>query len=82
MPIISKRQAIYQGIPRKHLHTVLVPREWGLQIAKEWIKAHDYKARHRTTTNFYRFNQVPEIIGAHFYTKILPNDVELVFQTY
>ena len=80
MPEISLSEAKKRGIKSGELHTIIIPKEFGLDNAKQWIKSHKYKARHRTTVNTYRFNQIPEIIGARFSSKKLPNGIILVFQ--
>jgi hypothetical protein len=82
MPQISLQEAIKKNLKSGHIHTILIPKEFGLDEAKKWLKSHGYKIRHRSTTNVFRFNQVPEIIGARFGSKRLPNGVILVFQYY
>ncbi len=80
MPEITIQEARQRGIKSGHVHTILIPKTKNLQKAKEWLKSHGYHTRHRTTTNYYRMNQVPEITGARFATKTLPNGYMLVFQ--
>ena len=82
MPRISIDDAIKRGIKSGELHTILIPRTIPLEDAKLWLKQHGYKIRHRSTKNFYRMNQLPEILGSKYATKILPNTggIEFVFQ--
>jgi hypothetical protein len=87
MPIISKKEAIKRNLPLKGLHTILMPktltnpiREQSKAQSIDWLKSHGYKyGKIRTTTHYYRFNQIPAIYGAKYYTHKLPNGVELVF---
>ena len=82
MPRISIAEAKKQGIRSGELHTILVPKSIPLKDAKQWLKSHGYKIRHRSTANFYRMNQLPEILGSQYATKILPNTggIEFIFQ--
>jgi hypothetical protein len=80
MPKITKSEAKKLGIKSGQLHTIIAPKTLDLDDIKQWLKDHGYKIRHRSTTNFYRFNQLPEVIGAQFYTKTLPNKIMFTFQ--
>lgn len=82
MPYITIDEAKRKKIPRNNLQTILIPRDNDLDIARKWLKKHKYKVSHRTTTHFYRFMQNNPIIGAAYYTKVLPNKIELIFQKY
>jgi hypothetical protein len=87
MPIISKKEAIKRNLPLKGLHTILMPktltnpiREQSKAQSIDWLKSHGYKyGKIRITKHYYRFNQIPAIYGAKYYTHKLPNGVELVF---
>lgn len=80
MPIISKKEAIKRGLPLKGLHTILMPKTLTKAQSIDWLKSHGYKyGKIRTTSHYYRFNQIPAIYGAKYYTHKLPNGVELVF---
>jgi len=73
------------------LHTILIPksdllapegspRGFNKKSAIEWLKNHNFHwDRFRTTKNYMRFNQVLAVKGSSYYTKKLPNGVELVF---
>ncbi len=80
MPRISIEEAKKRGLKSGELHTILAPKTMDLDLTKKWLKDHGYKIRHRSTTNFYRFNQLPEILGSKYGTKVLPNGIEFVFQ--
>ena len=80
MPEISITEAKKRGVKSGDLHTIIIPKTFGLDNAKQWLKSHGYKIRHRTTANTFRMNQVPEIIGAEFRSKVLPNGIIFVFQ--
>lgn len=82
MPRINIAEAIKRGMHSGELHTVLAPRTFDLQSVKDWLKAHNLHIRHRTTKTQYRFNQRPEVIGAEFYSKRLPNGLLYVFQSF
>jgi hypothetical protein len=90
MPIISAKEAEALNIPRGKwfIHTILIPlfageRPIQKKEAIKWLKAHDYEyRRYRSTANYHRFNQAPEIINARYYTQRLPNGVDLVFEKY
>jgi hypothetical protein len=83
MPIITKSQARKMGIPKKTLQTVLISRNNTINESKKWLADNHYaNSYYRTTTNFRRWMQTPPIAGSTYYSKILPNGVELVFQIY
>lgn len=83
MPLITKAQAHRMGIPKKTLQTVEIPREWGLATARKWMKKNNFaNAYYRRTVNFYKFLQTPDIKGASYYSKVLPNGAILVTQEY
>ena len=82
MPKISISEAKRQGMKSGELHTILAPKEFDLQSVKDWLKQHGLHIRHRSTKTQYRFNQRPEVIGANFYSKRLPNGLLYVFQSF
>lgn len=83
MPTISIEQAKKMGIPKKNLQTILVPDYYSLSDSKKWLRDHNYvNSNYRRTINYIRFLQNFPIKGAKYYTKKLPNDIELVFQEY
>lgn len=63
------------------LHAVLFPKSnFSLDDAKQWLKSHNYEYIHnRQTKNIYRFRIKEQIKGYNFFTKVLPNKIELVF---
>lgn len=84
MPTITKSEATKKGIPKKTIQTIELPKDkFNLRTAKKWLKDHNYaNAYYRTTDNYYRFMQTPDINNANYYSKKLPNDVIIVFQNY
>ena len=80
MPEITITEAKKRGIKSGELHTIISPKTLNLFEVINWLKNHNYKTRYRITKNTYRFNQIPEIIGARFGSKILPNGLIFVFQ--
>jgi hypothetical protein len=84
MPLITKTEAKKKGIPSKTLQTIELPKsKFNLTTAKAWLKKHNYaNSYYRTTDNYYRMMQTPDIKGANYYSKKLPNGVILVFQEY
>jgi hypothetical protein len=82
MPKISKREARRIGLSSGTIHSIIAPKMYDLMEIKDWLKKHGFKSRHRTMRNTYRFNQTPEVIGAIFYSKRLPNDLVLTFQRF
>lgn len=85
MPKITKTQAYALNIPNKSLQTILFDKDsWNIPQAKHWLKIHKYHYKEwRQTANQYRFWQIPDIIGAKFYSKRIPTlGVVLVFQEY
>lgn len=83
MPRVSKLIARIFKIPNESLQTILIPDNWSLLDSREWLKEHEFNYRsYRSTENFRRFKQLNPISGAQFYSKTLPNGVELVFQKY
>ena len=82
---IRKTQPSGSGISERsspiELHTILIPKtEFNKKSAIEWLKNHNFHwDRFRTTKNYMRFNQVLAVKGSSYYTKKLPNGVELVF---
>jgi hypothetical protein len=63
------------------LHTILFPRDgFNKKSATKWLKEHNFHwDRYRIQKNYMRFNQVLAVRGASYYTKKLPNGVELIF---
>lgn len=83
MPLITKEEAANKGIPRNSLQTIEIPREFTLKQSREFLKNNGYLYQnYRTTKNFRRFIQNPDIKDAKFYSKKLTNDIILVFQEY
>jgi hypothetical protein len=83
MPLITKKQAESMGIKKTSLQTIIIPKsDFTVSKAKEWLKKHGYLWQYyRTQANTYRFAQTYDIKDATFYSKKLPNDIVLVFQT-
>ena len=81
MPPITKTEARRTGRPTSGLQTILISNNFGTLVEmKAWLKNHKYKyGRHRRTTNFFRFIQNLPIIGAKYFTQVLPNGIELVY---
>ncbi len=85
MPKISKEVASKLKIPKNAIHVILFDKKWWKKkSAQQWLKRYHYEHRENTTSkNFYRFQQlIPQVIGATFYTIVLQNGIELVFQKY
>lgn len=66
---------------RNILHAILFPKDkFTLNEAKKWLDSHNYNYIHnRQTKNIWRFRIKTEIRGYTFFTKVLPNGVEMVF---
>ncbi len=67
------------------VQSVLIPRTYPLDYAINWVISHGYRV-HKVdmTANFYRFRQKPpkrRLGEANYYTKILPNGIELVLMS-
>jgi hypothetical protein len=62
------------------LQTILIPRStFTLQQAVKWLIDNNYSHKKvDNTEHFYRFRQVPPT-GHKFYTKKLPNGIDLVY---
>lgn len=85
MPTITVAQAKERGILRNtwFLHTILTPIEWSKEKSIKWLQRHGYRhSRHRTTANYHRWNQAPEIHGADYTTNVTKNKVHLIFERY
>jgi hypothetical protein len=83
MPLISKKQAIESGIPKKTLQTILIPNVNSIADSRTWLKEHHYSTAYwRKTKDFRRWMQTPPIKGASYYSRVLDNGVILVFQEY
>lgn len=83
MPTISKSEAIRSGIPKKTLQTILIPNDYSLKESRAWLKDHNYSnAYYRNTKNFRRWMQVFPIRGASYYSNVLNNGIELIYQEY
>jgi hypothetical protein len=64
------------------LQTVLIPKhKFDLEQAKGWLEGHHYPF-HKVdeTPDYFRFRQQEPVKGAHYYSKKLPNGVDLVFE--
>ena len=61
------------------LQTILIPRSnFTLDQAIEWLKQHGHSHKKvDETEHFYRFRQLPPGFN-RYYTKTLPNGIELV----
>jgi len=81
MPVISKEEAIASGKPTEGLQTILFPKsKFTSSSARKWLKRENLRSDDvRETANYYRFMQTNPIFGAGYYTKMLPNGVELVY---
>lgn len=80
MPILNK--PLKEDINKKYiLHAILFPKnKFTLNNAKIWLKENNYHYIHnRQTKNIYRFRIKNEIKDYKFYTKILPNNIQLIF---
>lgn len=64
------------------LQTVLVPKDrFTLPNAIKWVGLNGYKIKKvDETRNFYRFRQTEPLSDVKYFSKVLPNGVELVFQ--
>lgn len=64
------------------LHSILIPMEsFTKKQANDWIVKHKYlPIKAKAEGNFYRYRIHPQIKGKEFYTKVLPNGVQLVLQ--
>lgn len=84
MPIIGRDLAIAKGLPLKKwfLHSVIFEKKkWSKEQSKQWLKENKhYYIRYSDTANYHRWNQSPEILGASFKTKKLPNGISLVYE--
>lgn len=83
MPTISKSESKKLGYQFPNIQTILFDKDkWNKRTASSWLKSHNYKYdNHRTTVNQHRFLQHNPVKDATYYTKTLPNGVQLVFQT-
>jgi hypothetical protein len=82
MPIITLDEARRAGIRSGSVHTIIAPKEFGLRRAQNWLKEHGFKASVRASLNTYRFSQGPEVEGARFYSKKMPNGLVFLFQSF
>lgn len=84
MPYISIEKATQYGYPNPNIQTIQFPKvNFNLHDSKYWLQRHGYLYRnHRDTKNYHRFIQNDVIIGAHYYSKTLPDGVILTFQNY
>lgn len=83
MPTISQAKAKKMGIPSKSLQTILIPNKYDLEHMQQWLKDNNFvNSNYRKTANFVRFLQNFPIKNASYYTKKLPNGVQLVYQQY
>lgn len=66
------------------LQTILIPRRnFTLRAAKAWIRKHGFRLTFfgkpvDITTNYYRFRQSDPVQHAKYFTKVLPNGIELI----
>lgn len=83
MPTISRSLAARMKLPRKNLQTILIPLTNSLKDAKRWLRDHQFRTNyHRKTIQYHRFMQNNPVEGAHYFSKILPNGIILVWQEY
>lgn len=90
MPTISLEEANKRGydLSKPLLQTILFPkysnhniRGFTRKTSTQWLKEHGYSAKYyRTTKNFIRRMIHNPIQGASYFTQVLPNKIELVFQ--
>lgn len=84
MPTLTQEEAVInRGYPlnKFFIHAILIPRDYTKKESIIWLKNHKYKYdHHRLTTHFHRFMQTNPVEHAMYYTKRLPNGIELVFQ--
>lgn len=65
------------------IQSVRIPKEWGIQKARDWVDEHRYKASYygkspfTETPNYFRFRQSPPVKGI-YKTMLLPNKVQIV----
>lgn len=84
MPILTKAKAKSMGIPTQSLQTIEIPKKtFSLTDGRKWLKQNGYLYQYyRVTPNMRRFMQTPDIKGASYFSKKLPNGIVLVYQTY
>jgi hypothetical protein len=65
------------------IQSVIFPKsKFSVLEAVKWIEEHKYlHTKVDETENFYRFRQHDPIPGVRYYTKTLPNGVELIIAT-
>lgn len=90
MPTISLFDANKRGydLSKPLIQTILFPkysnnniRGFTRKTSTQWLKEHGYPAKYyRTTKNFIRRMIHNPIQGASYFTQVLPNKIELVFQ--
>lgn len=84
MPTISLLDANKRGydLSKPLIQTILFPKSsFTRKTSTQWLKEHGYSAKYyRTTKNFIRRMIHNPIQGASYFTQVLPNKIELVFQ--
>lgn len=82
MPTITLQQAEEAGYTFPNIQTILFDKDkWTRKTSTEWLKKHGYRTTYyRTTKNQIRRMQHNPVENATYYTKKLPNGVQLVFQ--
>jgi hypothetical protein len=62
-----------------NIQTILIPKHFTIQQAKNWLYDHGYKFNKiDDDVHFYRFRQRPPTNG-HYYTITLSNGIHLVY---
>jgi len=64
------------------VQSVLIPKTFTIEYAKNWLKEHKYKYNKIDVTDkFYRFRQTEPNPSKRYYTKVLDNGVELIIMS-
>lgn len=69
------------------VQSILIPKSWGLPLARAWIKSHGYRLKWRNksvdiTKHYYRFRQADPLrgrIGIQYFTESLPNGIRIIY---
>lgn len=83
MPTITQKKARLMGIPEDSIQTIEIPKIYPLEDSQNWLKANGYVwQNYRSTKNFRRFMQTPDIKDASFYSVKIPGSIVIVHQKY
>lgn len=84
MPYINLQTALKYGYDNPNLQTIQVPKILGdVSTIQKLLFDNGYLFRNwRQTKNFYRFIQNDVVIGAHYYSKKLPNGIVMTYQKF